>query len=156
MASLEAPEVHCEHGVLQTISGSRMGQSGFASGDKPGQRALWSNPRGLLMDKENEVLYVADSSNHVVRKISLRDPSSVYLVAGQPENSGTRGGQREEAQLNEPRGLALDQEGNLYVADYGGHAIRKVRFTRDKKRNHSEDSGPWAKRQLVRSKRFKT
>ena len=127
MASLEAPEVQCAHGVLQTISGSRMGKSGFASGDKPGERTLWYNPKGLLIDKENDVLYVADSDNHVVRKISLRDPSSVYLVAGQPKNSGTRGGQREEAQLYDPRGLALDQEGNLFVADCGGHTIRKVR-----------------------------
>ena len=126
MASVEQSVSPGTHGVLQTLSGSRTATSGYSPGDTSGQPALWSSPHGILVDKENEVLYVADSNNHVVRKVSLVDPSNVYLVAGQPESSGCADGQREEATFYEPRGLALDHEGNLYVADFSNHLIRKV------------------------------
>jgi len=73
-------------------------------------------------------LYVADTMNHVIRKITPPDGTgNIYTVVGtgQPGFDGD-GGAPEQAKLNEPWGLTVAPNGDLYIADTQNHRIREV------------------------------
>jgi sugar lactone lactonase YvrE len=103
-------------GVVSTLAGS---SKGFQDGR--GTDAMFDYPRGLAVGPDGTV-YVADSDNHRIRKIS---PSGVVTTfAGSTQ--GFSDGVGEGAQFNGPRGLAIDSAGNLYVADRDNNCIREV------------------------------
>ena len=69
-------------------------------------------------------VYVGDTGNFTIRKIT---PGSVVItVAGVPGNSGSADDTSSAARFNGPEGIAVDETGNLYVADAGNHTIRNV------------------------------
>ncbi|MBO9542319.1 hypothetical protein J7643_17145 [bacterium] len=90
-----------------------------------GTTARFLGPTGLACDS-NDTLYVADGGNHAIRKIS---PSGkVTTLAGLPgaANAGGVDGTGSEARFRFPWGLALDPQGNLFVAENANHAIRRI------------------------------
>jgi sugar lactone lactonase YvrE len=107
-------------GTVSTFAGFS-GQSGSADGT--GASARFKYPYGIVPDGSGN-LYVSDSSNHTIRKISPM--GMVTTVAGSPGQPGTVNGNGSNARFNYPRGLAVDAAGNLFVADQQNHAIRKV------------------------------
>ena len=100
------------------------GISGVGRVDGSGAAAGFDNPGGLAKDSMGNV-YVADTSNHAIRKIT---PNGVVsLFAGQVGLSGSQEGPgTSSARFNSPSGLAIDSTDNLYVADSGNHTIRKI------------------------------
>jgi hypothetical protein len=69
-------------------------------------------------------VYVADASNHTVRKVT---PAGVVTtLAGAAESSGSTDGAGPLARFNRPAAVAVDGVGNVYVIDRNNHAIRKV------------------------------
>lgn len=80
-------------------------------------------PEGMALDALGN-LYVADTGNHVIKRVTSAGVVSTF--AGTAGLSGTTDGTGAAARFNEPTGLALDGGGNLYVADYGNHAIRLI------------------------------
>lgn len=104
-------------GEVSTFAGS--GAKTFADGQ--GIEASFSYPQDLAIDTEDNI-YVADTENHRIRKIT---PSGlVSTLAG--STSGFADAQGENAKFNFPLGIAVDAEGNVYVADSGNNRIRKI------------------------------
>ena len=95
-------------------------EDGFADGNSGAAR--FDCPAAIASDSEGNA-YVADSENHCIRTVSLT--GAVASVAG----SGAKGdadGVGDQASFNDPRGLALDGDGNLVVVDCGNHRIRMI------------------------------
>ncbi len=107
-------------GVVSTLAGLA-GVSGSADGT--GMDALFNNPSGLTVDGAGNV-YVADTGNSVIRKIT--PAGAVSTVAGLAGIAGLMDGSGVNGWLSQPKTLTIDTAGNLYVADTGNAAIRKV------------------------------
>jgi sugar lactone lactonase YvrE len=108
-------------GEVTTLAGSP-GQSG--STDGTGSAARFFNPSGVAVDGAGNV-YVADSENYTIRKIT---PAGVVTtVAGSPGRPSYRDDTGSAARLGFPRAVAVDKDGNLYVASSSGYSvIRKL------------------------------
>ena len=107
-------------GVVTTLAGTA---TSLGSTDGTGAAARFSSPAGLAVDAAGYV-FVADTSNHTIRKIS---PAGVVTtLAGTAGMSGSTDGTGAAARFNLPIGLAVDGAGNVLVADYKNHTIRKI------------------------------
>ncbi len=108
------------NGVVTTLAGVA-GSAGYADGQ--GSAARFNVPWGIAVDP-NGTVYVADSENHVIRRISPAGMVSTH--AGKSGVTGPADGTGEAARFQQPRGIALDAAGNLFVADHGNHTVRRV------------------------------
>ena len=99
------------------------GQSLFGSADGTGSAARFFHPQGVAVDATGN-LYVADTNNHTIRKITAG--GVVTTLVGSPGNSGSTDGLGGAARFFGPSGVAVDATGNLYVADTANHTIRKI------------------------------
>ena len=110
-------------GVITTVIGS--GERGFAGDAGPARLAQFHFPHGIALDETGN-LYIADTGNHRIRKWDVQT-GTVTTVAGtgQPQFYGN-GGPATAAGLFAPRGVALDGQGNFYVADTQHSCIRKI------------------------------
>ena len=104
-------------GVVTTVAGT--GSSGSANGT--GTSASFNYPRGITTD--GTILYVADNSNHLIRKIVI-STGAVTTLAG-TGSSGSANGTGTSASFNAPEGITKD-ETILYVADTSNNLIRKI------------------------------
>lgn len=85
--------------------------------------ARFNRPQGVAVDSDGNV-FVADTGNHTIRRISPdRRVSTVAGRAGSPGSTDGKGGQ---ARFKEPRSVAVDSQGVIYVADTGNHVIRRI------------------------------
>jgi len=109
-------------GMLSAYAG-HVGSSQYNPDDRKARGAgLWA--RQLALDKSGN-LYFADVTNHRIRKISPEGFITTVAGTGNAGFSGD-GGPAIEADLNAPAGVAIDAEGNLYIADGDNYRIRKV------------------------------
>ncbi len=108
----------------QTVS-HFAGSGDIGSTDALGVLANFYNPTGIAVDA-NGNLYVADSDNHKIRKIT--PIGEVSTVAG-TGLAGNADGMGNVASFNFPAGVAVDQNGNIYVADAQNNKIRKISTT---------------------------
>ncbi len=115
-------KVTASTGIVTTIAGN--GTRGFAGDGEAGNLANITDVHGIASDSSGNV-YISDTSNNRIRKI---DTSGIITtIAG----DGTRGysgdgGTALSASLWFPAGLVIDGSGNIYVADYGSHTVRKI------------------------------
>jgi len=115
-------------GQVTTLAGGTAGPAG-AGGyvDGTGSAAQFSGPTGIVADHQGNI-YVADIHNLCIRKIT---PAGVVTtIAGKPgpAGAGLIDGNASDARFDLPYGITIDSHGNLYVADYGNNAIRKISF----------------------------
>ncbi|HEX3300087.1 MAG TPA: SMP-30/gluconolactonase/LRE family protein [Actinomycetota bacterium] len=110
------------HGVITTIAGT--GTAGDGGDGGPATSAQLNGPYGLAIDAAGD-LFVSDSMSARVRMIDTSGRITTVAGTGVPGYTGD-GGPATLAALNEPAGLAVDDAGNLYIADAGNGAIRMV------------------------------
>jgi DNA-binding CsgD family transcriptional regulator/sugar lactone lactonase YvrE len=109
-------------GTITTVAGD--GDAGYAGDGKPGPSARLNLPTGLAIGF-GDTLFIADTGNNVIRRLSA--DGTISTVAGTGE-AGYRGdaGRAGDAVLHAPAGLAFDSEGNLYIADTLNQRVRRV------------------------------
>ena len=110
-------------GIITTFAGTGVG--GYSGDGGPATMAQLSFPMGVALDREGNV-YVAEMLNDCVRKINTSGIISTYAGKGMPGGYTGDGGPATAAKLSLPVAVALDSAGNLYIADAGNAAIRKV------------------------------
>ena len=121
-------------GKMMLVAGSGPGVygGGYKGDNGPASKARLFCPAGIALDEDGD-LYVADHGNNRIRKIDRTGLITTYAGSGatgvDAGGFGGDGGPAHNARLQEPLGLALDAEGNLFVADRDNNAIRKI--TRD-------------------------
>jgi sugar lactone lactonase YvrE len=106
-------------GVVTTLAGKTA--RGSANGQGPA--ATFSHPTGIAVDREGNV-YVADVGNNRIRKINPSGMVTVFAGSGVP---GSENGRDTLASFNRPYGVAVDQSGNIFVADYLNNLVRKIK-----------------------------
>ena len=105
-------------GVVSTLAGGAIG--GFADGTAGA--AAFSQPAGIVIGPDGN-LYVADLANNRIRQVT---PAGVVTTLAGTGGGGFADGNGTNAQFNQPAGIAVDAQGNLYVADNLNNRIRKI------------------------------
>ncbi len=112
-------------GIVTTIAGS--GVAGYQDGS--GDMAKFNYPRGICRDNQGN-LYVGDSWNHRIRKITPDGTVTTYAGGGTIIGVGSVGGYVDgadtSARFYTPAGLSIDENRNIFVADAYNHRIRRI------------------------------
>ena len=108
-------------GAISTVAGT--GKPGFSGDGGPALSAQLSGPGKLAFDADGN-LYIVDGSNLRVRKVTPQ--GIITTVAGNGERGSGGDGRLAVAAPLSPAGLAVDADGNLYIADTGNNRIRKA------------------------------
>ncbi len=109
-------------GQMTTVAGT--GTQGFDGDGGAATAALLDSPLGLAAG--NGSLFIADSHNHRVRRVDLGSGIISTYAGSMNIGSAGDGGSAAAAALDLPSSLALDQAGNLYIADRRAHRVRRV------------------------------
>src|ERR1700675_3935657 len=113
-------------GNLSTYAGSHCCFSGDGG---PATQASLTDPEGIALDSSGN-LFIADLLNNRVRRVDATTHVITTVAgSGQPDQLGSFGGDggpATSARLNEPTAVAVDANGNLFIADSGNHRVRKV------------------------------
>jgi sugar lactone lactonase YvrE len=109
-------------GTITTIAGT--GVNGFSGDGGPATSARLYAPRGAAVDGQGNT-YIATSQDHRVRRVSSGGTISTFAGTGQAGFSGD-GGPATSARLYAPEGVAVDGQGNVYIADRFNFRVRKV------------------------------
>ncbi|OQW93914.1 MAG: hypothetical protein BWK79_08640, partial [Beggiatoa sp. IS2] len=110
------------NGTITTVAGN--GVASYSGDSGPATSASLASPQGIAVDNSGN-LYIADTNNHRIRKVST---SGIITTVAGTGNWGYSGdsGPAISASLASPQGIAVDSSGNLYIADTNNHRIRKV------------------------------
>src|SRR5437773_394011 len=108
------------NGFVSTLAGLA---GSWGSTDGTGANARFNYPNGVAVDNAGNV-YVADTVNNTIRKITA--DGDVTTIAGLARSTGSTDGTRANARFNYPSGVAVDNAGNVYVADSHNFTIRKI------------------------------
>lgn len=109
-------------GVLTTVAGT--GVRGFSGDGGPGNKAMLSKPYAVAIDASGNVV-IADSGNHRVRRVDSAGRITTIAGTGVPGFTGD-GGRPARTRLFMPTGVAIDRDGNLFIADLGNHRVRRI------------------------------
>jgi uncharacterized protein (TIGR03437 family) len=111
-------------GIIGTVAGN--GTAGFSGdgGQATNAQLFATAHSGVAVDKDGN-LFISDGNNHRIRRVNTAGIITTYAGNGTPGFSGDRG-PAVNASLNYPAGIALDKDGNLYIADSSNSRVRKV------------------------------
>ena len=112
-------------GIISTVAGKgTLGVSGFSGDGGPAVSAQLSAPSGVAVDGAGN-LYIADTGNGRIRKVDTAGIITTVAGKGNGFVLGD-GGPATNAQLANPSDVVVDSAGNIYIADFGNSAVRKV------------------------------
>ncbi len=115
-------KINVSDGKISTIAGN--GEVGFSGDGGPAAQAKLFAPVGVAVDVQNNVYFV-DQGNQRIRRVSSDGTITTFAGTGATTYNGDDR-LANTANINEPRLIALDAAGDLYVADQGNHRIRKI------------------------------
>ena len=124
-------------GFITTVAGN--GDAGFSGDHAAATSARLNLPIGTAVDTSGN-LYIADTSNHRIRRVSADGMVTTVAGNGIGGFSGD-GSAANKASLNSPGGVAVDAAGNLYVADTSNNRIRKLNTVLSAVRGRSGEPG---------------
>ena len=151
--------VDTETGIITTIAGTGERFDSFSYSPVEGGQASQARFTGRFYVATDSAgnIYVSDAFANAVRKID-GETGTITTIAGSPGASqgfGGDGGPAAEARFSTPRGMATDTAGNVYVADYGNHRVRKINsmgtvstLAGTGERGYGGDGGPASEAQL--------
>lgn len=112
-----------EKATIDTVVGT--GQPGYSGDGGPAVKAQLNQPFDVIFDPAGN-LYLSDTANHCVRKVDAASHVITTIAGNGQKGFSGDDGPATRAQLDEPYGLALDPEGNLYIVDRLNRRIRVV------------------------------
>ncbi|HLA09612.1 MAG TPA: hypothetical protein VJ023_03280, partial [Pyrinomonadaceae bacterium] len=113
------------NGVISTVAGT--GVPGYSGDGGPAINAQLNMPYGIILDNEDNLL-IADSDNHVIRKVGRDGIIRTIAGSGQRGYDGD-GGPATAAKFDSPQSLALYKDGRLYIGDEHNNAIRVIELS---------------------------
>ena len=116
-------------GKIKTVAGT--GKAGFGGDGGPAIQAQLKGPKHLCVDADDNVI-IADTDNHVIRKVTPKDGKIVRVAGSGKAGTAGAGGPPEQAELNQPHGVAVDPKGDLYIVDSLNNRIFKLEKTTSK------------------------
>ncbi len=142
-----------DKGRMTLVAGT--GSAGYSGDTGPAVKATLRIPAGLAVDDKGNV-YIADRENHVVRRVDEKGIITTIAGTGTAGFSGD-GGPATQAQLNLPSGIALDNKGNIFIADRSNNRVRKIdangvisTYAGNGDTGYSGDAGPAVKARVDR------
>lgn len=109
------------NGIIVEVAGN--GTIGYSGDGGPATQAQLASPGGLTLDEAGN-LYIADTRNRVIRKVSNGVITTVAGSFGNPGNSSGDGGPATSAQLNIPTNISVDALGRLYISELDANTVR--------------------------------
>lgn len=106
-------------GVVSTFAGAN--EEGFRDG--PASEARFNRPEGLGIDTDGN-LYIADTGNHRIRKVT---PDGVVTTLAGDGTAGFRNGDLQTAMFNSPKDVAVNSRGEIYIMDSGNFRVRVIK-----------------------------
>ena len=117
-------KIDLKTGFISTVAGT--GKAGYSGDGGPATKAEFNGTFAIDVDPKGNNLYIADLGNRRVRKIDLKS-GIVTTIAGNGEKGVPQDGANASASpLADPRAVAADSRGNVYVLERGGNALRVV------------------------------
>ena len=118
-------KVDAETGTISTVAGT--GERGFSGDGGPATQATFDFVMCITLSPNNDLLHIADINNRRIRALDLKS-GVVTTVAGNGERGVPADGTAAvESPLVDPRAVAQDSEGNVWILERSGHALRVVR-----------------------------
>ena len=117
-------KIDARSGQIQNVAGT--GRKGFSGDGGPAARAEFGGVYCLAFDEEGQTLDLADLDNRRVRRVDLKTGIVTTVAGNGKKGVPADGDDARSAPLVDPRAVARDSRGNLYILERGGHALRVV------------------------------
>ncbi len=119
----EIREVNIATGVITTVAGD--GTAGFSGNGGAATAAELNHPLGVAVDSSGNI-YIADSSNQMIREVNAVTGTITTVAGNGSTGQSGNGGPATSAELNTPTNVAVDSNGDIFIADTNNNEIREV------------------------------
>ena len=109
--------------IIRAFAGS--GEKGYTGDGKAATAAQLNNPFDVALDGAGN-LYFSDTFNHCIRRVDAKTKAISTVAGNGKKGYAGDGGPAADAMLNEPYGVEVDRDGNLYIVDRLNYCIRRV------------------------------
>ncbi len=117
-------KIDSKTGIITTVAGT--GKKGYGGDGGPAVNATFGGIYCVAFDSKGENLYLADLDNRRIRKIEMKTGIVTTVAGNGKKGTPADGSDAASAPLVDPRAVAVDRKGNVYVLERGGHALRVV------------------------------